>query len=111
MIQMNVQNRKRLIDLENELLGARVEGWMDSYRVWEGHVHTTIFKMENQQRPTGILLSVMCQSGWEWVSGKNEYMHIYMAESLHCSPETTTTLFCFHHNIFIWLYPNTKQKV
>ena len=95
MIQMNLQNRKRLIDLENELLAARVEAGTDSGGVWEGHVHTALFKMENQRRPTRILLSVMCQPGWDGVLGKNGYMHIYMAESLHCSPETSTTLFCF----------------
>ena len=31
--------------------------------------------------------------------------NICMAESLHCSPETSTTL------LVIWLYPNTKLKV
>ena len=72
MIQMNLQNRKRLVDLENELLGARVEEGTDSGGVWEGHVHTALFKMENQRRPTGILLSVV--SAWmgrgfweEWI--------------------------------------------
>jgi len=30
---------------------------------------------------------------------------VYMAESLHCSPETITPLFVN------WLYPNTKSKV
>ena len=39
----------------------------------------------------GTLLSVMCQSGWEWALGENGYMCIYMTESLCCSPETTTT--------------------
>ena len=51
----------------------------------------------------GILLNVMCQSGWEGSLGENGYMHI-MTESLCCPPETITTLF------LSWLYPNTKQK-
>ena len=51
----------------------------------------------------GILLNVMCLSGWEGSSGENGYMHI-MTEPLCCPPETITTLF------LSWLYPNTKQK-
>lgn len=38
-------------------------GGRDSYGVWDGHAHTAIFKMRNQQGPTviaqGTLLSVM----------------------------------------------------
>ena len=34
--------------LENKL---RVTGVRDSYEVWGGHVHTAIFKMDNQQGP------------------------------------------------------------
>ena len=33
----------------------------------------------------------MCQSGWEW-GWRRMDTYICMAESLHCSPETTTTL-------------------
>ena len=43
------QNRKKLKDLEKELTVARGR---DSYGVWEGHVHTATFKMDNQQGPT-----------------------------------------------------------
>ena len=39
-----LQNRKRLTDLENELMVARVRG----SGVWNGHVHTAIFKMDNE---------------------------------------------------------------
>ena len=31
--------------------GGRIRG-RDSYGVWDGHVHTAIFKMDNQQGPT-----------------------------------------------------------
>ena len=50
---MNLQNRKRLTDLENELMvaGGR-DGGRDSQGVWDGYVNTAIFKMENQQGPT-----------------------------------------------------------
>ena len=41
----------------------------------------------------GTLLSGMCQCGRERSLGKNGYIYIYItAESLHCSPETITTL-------------------
>ena len=33
------------------LPGGRIEE-RDSYRVWDGHVHTVIFKMDSQQGPT-----------------------------------------------------------
>ena len=46
----------------------------------------------------GMQVNVMCQPRWEGLWGENGYM--YMAESLHCSPETIT--------IINWLYPNTK---
>ena len=59
-----------------------------------GHVHTAIFKMNNQQGPTVEhmeLCSMFCGNldgrgfGGEWTC-------IRTAESLHCSPETITTL-------------------
>ena len=40
MLQMNLQNGKRLTDLENELMAA---GGKDSQGVWEGRVHTARF--------------------------------------------------------------------
>jgi len=52
----DLQNRNRLT--ENELLVAeagmvvgKMEG-RDSEGVWDGHVHTVIFKMVNRQGPT-----------------------------------------------------------
>ena len=45
---MNLQNRKRLTDLEKELMVAGGKG----QGVWDGHVHAAIFKMDNQQGPT-----------------------------------------------------------
>ena len=49
----------------------------------------------------GILLHVMWQPGWEGSLGDNGYC-IFMAESLHCSLETITTLFVNRP------YPSTK---
>ena len=49
-----LQNRKRLTDLENEIMVAGTGGNIggrDSWGVWDGHVHTAVFKMDNQQGP------------------------------------------------------------
>ena len=35
----------------------------------------------------GTLLSVTWQPGWEGSLGENGYLYMYMAESLHCSPQ------------------------
>ena len=70
------------------------------------HVHTTVFKMDNQQAPTvarGTLLSVMGQPGWEQGLQENGY-----AESLRCLPETTTTLFVCYTPVQI---KSSKQKI
>ena len=48
MMQMNLQNRKRLRDLENKLIVPRGR---DSSGLWEGHVHSAVFEMDNQQGP------------------------------------------------------------
>ena len=42
-----------MLQLENKLTvaGERM-GKRDSYGVWDGHVHSAIFKMGNQQGPT-----------------------------------------------------------
>ena len=78
----------------------------DSLGVWDGYVHTAVFKMENQQGPTvehREPCSVLCGS----LDGSGVWRQTgtctCMAESLHCSPETIT---------FVnWLYPSTKYKV
>ena len=52
----------------------------ESQEVWDGHVHTAIFKVYHQQRPTvgqGTLLDVMWQPGWEGSSGENGFMSMY----------------------------------
>ena len=69
------------------------------FEIWttahQAPVYTAIVKMDNQQRPT-VQFMELCsmlyanlesrEFGWEW-------MHVlWMAEFLHCSPETTTTL-------------------
>ena len=44
MLQINLQNRERFTDLENEFMVARGGG----KGVWDGHVHTAVFRMDNQ---------------------------------------------------------------
>ena len=45
---MHLQKRKRCTDLENELIVARgKDEGRDSQRVWDGHVHTVTFKMDD----------------------------------------------------------------
>ena len=44
---MNLQNRKRLTDLYNVLTVAGGKRW----EIWDQHLYTAVFKMDNQQRP------------------------------------------------------------
>ena len=50
LYQMNLQNRNRFTDLEIKLMvaGGRMES-RDSQGVWNEHVYTAMFKMDNQQ--------------------------------------------------------------
>ena len=97
---MNLQNRKILTDLENIIMVAGV-GRKHSSGVWDGHVHTAIFKMDNQQ---GLLCSTwnsaQCYVAAWMVGGfGGEWIHVYVAESLSCSPETITTLLMCYTSI------------
>ena len=62
---------------------------------WEGHVHSAICKMDNQQKPIVYhmeLCSMLCASlDGRGVWGRMDAC-ICMPESLRYSPETTTTL-------------------
>ena len=54
----------------------------------------------------------MCQPRWEGLWGENGYM--YKAESLHCSPETITTLLIGYtpiQNAFGVLKKIKKQRI
>ena len=50
-----------------------------SWGVWGGHVHTAVFKMDNQQGPTVAQGTVLCiwPPGWERSLRENGYMHMY----------------------------------
>ena len=48
---MNLENRNRLKEQTYGCHGGRIRGW-DSQGVWDGHVHSAIFKTDNQPSPT-----------------------------------------------------------
>ena len=54
MIQMNIlANQKQTNRLREQIMVAGgIMGRRDSQRVWDGHVHTDICKMDNQQGTT-----------------------------------------------------------
>ena len=91
-----ITKQKRLTDLENELMvagggGSRGQG----QEVLDGHAHTAIFKVDNQQGPTVQhmeLCSMLCGSlDKRSVWGRMDTC-ICMAVSLCCTPEAITTL-------------------
>ena len=52
-------------DSENEFKVAKEEGLGNRQGVWDGHVHTAVFKTDNQQGPTvqhRELCSMLCGS-------------------------------------------------
>ena len=83
MIQMNLQKRKRLTDLENELMVAR--GKEEGRDSWDGHVHNSCIQMDNQQGPFTQhmgLYAILCGSlDGRGVWGKMDTC-MCMAESL-----------------------------
>ena len=76
------------------MLGGRLRG-RDSKGIWDGHVHTAIFEMNNKQGPPiwhMELCSMLCGSlDGMGVWGRVD-TSLYMAESLCWPPETITTL-------------------
>ena len=46
---MNSLVKQKNTDFENYIM---IAGGRDSRGVWDGHIHTAIFKMDNQQGPT-----------------------------------------------------------
>ena len=55
------------------------DGIRNSSGVWDGHVHTAVFKMDNQEGLTaeGTLFKVMWQPGWMESLEGNGYMYRY----------------------------------
>ena len=82
-------------DSQTYKTNLRLPGGKDSQGLWEGHVHTAVFRMDDQQGPTVQhmeLRSMLCASlDGRGVWGRMDTC-IRMAESLHCSPVNITAL-------------------
>ena len=82
-------------DSQTYKMNLRLPGGKDSQVLWEGHVHTTVFRMDDQQGPTVQhmeLRSMFCASlDGRGVWGRMDTC-ICMAESLCCLLETITAL-------------------
>ena len=98
---MNLQNRDsqtqkshRLIRVlleENETVADR----RDSQGIWDEHVHSVVFKMDNQQDlliAHGTLLNVLWKPGWEGSFGENGYVYVYGRVPLLCTLNYHTLL-------------------
>ena len=78
-------------------------------------MHTAMFRVQNQEEPTvtahGTLLRVMRQLDGRGVWGRMDTC-IGMAESLHCLPETITTLLIGYKIQYkmCWVLKKKKEK-
>ena len=75
-----------------QLLGEK-GGGRARLKVWDGHAHTGIFKMDNQQRPTvqhREFCSVLCNNLHGKRILKRKDTCVYKTESLCYTPETNT---------------------
>ena len=80
---MNELTRQRLTDLENGLMvaeGVGKDGERNSQGVWDGHVHTAIFKMDNKLRPI-VQHMELCSMLYDSLDGRgfgeNGYMYCH----------------------------------
>ena len=94
MIQMNLlAKQKEIHRLRKQTHGHW--GWRGGWGLQEGHECTAVFRVANQWESTGQhreLCSRLCANlDGRGVWGRMDTC-LRMAESLHCSPETTTLL-------------------
>ena len=79
---MNELTRQRLTDLEIGLMvavGVGKDGGRKSQGVWDGHVHTAIFKMDNQQVLYRTWNSAQCHvEAWTGGAFGGEWIHVYV---------------------------------
>ena len=78
MIQMNLLIKQKHT---HKLREQTYSCWgQDSYRVWYGHVHTAMFKMDNQQGLTySTWNSVQCyMAAWMEAEFRGEWIHVYV---------------------------------
>ena len=83
MIQTNLlKKRKRLIDLENELLvaGGEGEGWVEGIaREFGMNVYTLLCLKWTTNKACitqGTLLNIIWQPGWKVSLGENGYIYV-----------------------------------
>ena len=75
-----IYNINRLTDLENELKVAQEVGVRDNQGIWDGHEHTAIFSVDNQQVPTvqcRELCSLLCDGPDGSDFGEDGYIYMY----------------------------------
>ena len=83
MIQVNLRTKQKQAHRpENELTVPRGKGGgRDSRGVWDGHGHTAVFNMENQQGPAGQHRnSAQCHVA-AWMGGEfgGEWIHVWLS--------------------------------
>ena len=86
----------RVTDLENEFMVARGRGGILIVREFGKVMYTLLYSKRIPSTRTyciaqGTILDVIWQLGWVGVWGRMD-TYTCMAESLHCSPQTITTL-------------------
>ena len=79
---MNLQNRNRLTDLENQFMVIRREGWREGMvREFGMDMYTLLYLKWSANKDLyighGPLLNFMWQPGWEGSMGENGYMYMY----------------------------------
>ena len=98
-----MQGRNRDTDVENGHVdtGGWGKGRVDEVGDEDGHIYTTTRKIDSWWEPAikhRKLSSVLCDDlldGWDGGEGSPRgrgYMYADMADSLHCTAETNTTL-------------------
>ena len=113
---------------EKDSQTQKMNSWLPvgrhSYGLWEGHAHTTIFKMDNQQKPI-VQHMELCSMSCASLNGRRTWgrmdtciciririrIRICMAESLHCSPETITVLLISYTPIQTAFGVRKKKKI
>ena len=91
MIQMNILANQKQTNRDQIMVAGGMMGRRDSQGLWDEHIYTDIFKMDNQQGTTKQhmkLCSVLCGSlDGMGLQGRTDTC-ICIAEFLCCSPET-----------------------
>ena len=83
------------IPCNNLMVPKAKNGGSNSQGLWDGHGHAAVFNMESQQGPA-VQHRGLCSMSHSSLDGRGVWERtdtsIWMAESLHCSPETITSL-------------------